>query len=127
MLFASYTYLPDADALAMKAYLFSLKPIDAPAIANTFAFPFDQRWAMGIWAAMFNADRRFEPHADRSAEWTVGAYLVEALAHCGRMPYAAQSVSGAGQSAQIASPEDGALTTSQATRRAASANGANRR
>ena len=83
MPFASYTYLTDADALAIKAYLFSLKPINAPAIPNTFAFPFDQRWAMGVWATMFNADRRFEPHADQSAEWNRGAYLVEALAHCG--------------------------------------------
>ena len=83
MPFASYTYLTDADALAIKAYLFSLAPISAPAIPNTFAFPFNQRWAMGIWAMMFNADRRFEPHADRSAEWNRGAYLVEALAHCG--------------------------------------------
>ena len=83
MPFASYTYLTDADALAIKAYLFSLDPISAPAIPNTFAFPFNQRWAMGIWAMMFNADRRFEPHADRSAEWNRGAYLVEALAHCG--------------------------------------------
>jgi mono/diheme cytochrome c family protein len=54
-----------------------------PAIPNTFAFPFDQRWAMRIWALMFNADRRFEPHANQSAEWNRGAYLVEALAHCG--------------------------------------------
>lgn len=83
MPFASYTYLTDADALAIKAYLFSLAPVSAPAIPNTFAFPFNQRWAMGIWAMMFNADRRFEPHADRSAEWNRGAYLVEALAHCG--------------------------------------------
>ncbi len=83
MPFASYTYLTDADALAIKAYLFSLKPINAPAIPNTFGFPFNQRWSMGIWATMFNADRRFEPHADRSSEWNRGAYLVEALAHCG--------------------------------------------
>ena len=32
---------------------------------------------------MFNANRRFEPHANQSAEWNRGAYLVEALAHCG--------------------------------------------
>ena len=53
--------------LAIKAeHPFSLEPINAPAIlSNTFGFPFDQRWAMGIWAMMFNnADRRFELHAD---------------------------------------------------------------
>ena len=32
---------------------------------------------------MFNANRRFDPHANQSAEWNRGAYLVEALAHCG--------------------------------------------
>jgi mono/diheme cytochrome c family protein len=83
MPFASYTYLTDADALAIKAYLFSLEPISAPAIQNTFGFPFNQRWSMGVWAMMFDADRRFEPHADRSAQWNRGAYLIEALAHCG--------------------------------------------
>jgi mono/diheme cytochrome c family protein len=83
MPFASYTYMTDADALAIKAYLFTLEPVNAPAIPNTFAFPFDQRWSMAIWALLFNADQRFEPHADRSAEWNRGAYLVEALAHCG--------------------------------------------
>jgi mono/diheme cytochrome c family protein len=83
MPFASYTYLTDADALAIKAYLFSLKPVNAPAIPNTFAFPFNQRWGMAVWALMFNADRRFEPHLDQSPQWNRGAYLVEALAHCG--------------------------------------------
>ena len=83
MPFASYTYLTDADALAIKTYLFSLKPVSAPAIPNTFVFPFNQRWGMAVWALMFNADRRFEPHSDRSLQWNRGAYLVEALAHCG--------------------------------------------
>jgi mono/diheme cytochrome c family protein len=83
MPFPSYTYLTDADTLAIKAYLFSLKPVSAPAIPNTFAFPFNQRWGMAVWAIMFNADRRFEPHSDRNLQWNRGAYLVEALAHCG--------------------------------------------
>ena len=83
MPFVSYAYMTDADALAIKAYLFSLKPVNAPAIPDTLNFPFNQRPLMGIWALMFNADRRFEPHADRSAEWNRGAYLMEALAHCG--------------------------------------------
>jgi mono/diheme cytochrome c family protein len=83
MPYASYTYMSDADALAIKAYLFSLKPVNAPAVANALSFPFNQRWLMGFWSAMFNADRRFEPVIDRGAEWNRGAYLVEALGHCG--------------------------------------------
>jgi mono/diheme cytochrome c family protein len=83
MPYASYTYMSDADALAIKAYLFSLKPVQAPAVANALSFPFNQRWLMSVWAAMFNADRRFEPVADRGADWNRGAYLVEAMGHCG--------------------------------------------
>jgi mono/diheme cytochrome c family protein len=83
MPYASYTYMTDADALAIKAYLFSLQPVDAPRPTNTLAFPFNQRWLMGFWSFFFNPDKRFEPNTERSAEWNRGAYLAEAMAHCG--------------------------------------------
>jgi mono/diheme cytochrome c family protein len=83
MPFTSYTYMTDADALAIKAYLFSLPPVHAAAPANTLAFPFNQRWAMNFWSALFNPDTRFEPDTSKSPEWNRGAYLAEALAHCG--------------------------------------------
>jgi mono/diheme cytochrome c family protein len=83
MPFASYTYMTDADAGAIKAYLFTLNPVHAPAPQNTLNFPFNQRALMGIWALMFNPDKRFEPRSARDAQWNRGAYLVEAMAHCG--------------------------------------------
>ena len=83
MPFTSYTYISDADALAIKAYLFSLAPVRAAAPANTLMFPFNQRWAMNFWSALFNPDTRFEPDSSKSSEWNRGAYLAEALAHCG--------------------------------------------
>jgi mono/diheme cytochrome c family protein len=83
MPFTSYTYMTDADALAIKAYLFSLPPVRAAAPENTLTFPFNQRWAMSIWSAVFNPDSRFEPDTSQTPEWNRGAYLAEALAHCG--------------------------------------------
>ncbi len=83
MPFTSYTYMSDADALAIKAYLFSLPPVRAPAPANTLLFPFNQRWAMNFWSVLFNPDSRFAPDTSKSPEWNRGAYLAEALAHCG--------------------------------------------
>jgi mono/diheme cytochrome c family protein len=83
MPFTSYTYMTDADALAIKAYLFSLPPVHAPDPENTLTFPFNQRWAMGFWSVVFNPDSRFEPDTSKSPEWNRGAYLAEALAHCG--------------------------------------------
>ena len=83
MPFTSYTYITDADGLAIKAYLFSLPAVHATAPDNTFSFPYNQRWAMIFWSALFNADVRFAPNSDRSPEWNRGAYIAEALAHCG--------------------------------------------
>jgi len=81
--YESYTLLTDDDVLAIKAYLFSLPPAHAQAPTNSLRFPFNQRWLMGFWAALYNPNQRFQPHEDRSPEWNRGAYLVEALAHCG--------------------------------------------
>ena len=83
MPYTSYTYITDADALAIKAYLFSLPPIKLPNKMNKLAFPFNQRWAMGIWSTLFNANERFKPDTEKSVEWNRGAYVAEALAHCG--------------------------------------------
>jgi mono/diheme cytochrome c family protein len=83
MPFASYTYMTDEDALAIKAYLFSLPPVRAPARTNTLTFPFNQRWAIAAWSVLFNANKRFEPNSTQSPQWNRGAYLTEALAHCG--------------------------------------------
>ena len=83
MPYASYTYMSDADALAIKAYLFSLQPVHSVAPANTLGFPFSQRALMSVWAIMFNPDKRYEPNLERSAAWNRGAYLVEAMGHCG--------------------------------------------
>jgi mono/diheme cytochrome c family protein len=83
MPYTSYTYISDDDALAIKAYLFNLPAVHATAPENTLSFPFNQRWAMMVWSALFNPDTRFEPDSSKSPEWNRGAYLAEALAHCG--------------------------------------------
>jgi mono/diheme cytochrome c family protein len=81
--YESYTLIADEDVRAIKAYLFSLPVSHAVAPPNTLRFPFNQRWLMAIWSAFYNPDQRFRPHEDRSPKWNRGAYLAEALAHCG--------------------------------------------
>ena len=52
--------------------------------ADTLTLPFNQRWAMAFWSLVFNADARFRAeHRRRAPQWNRGAYLAEALAHCG--------------------------------------------
>jgi mono/diheme cytochrome c family protein len=83
MPFPSYTRMTDADALAIKAYLFSLPAVRAQNLPSTFGFPYNQRWLMGLWSVFFNENSRFRPVSTLSAEWNRGAYLAEVLAHCG--------------------------------------------
>ena len=81
--YAAYTYLSDADVGAIRAYLMSLPAVENRAPPGELSFPFNQRWLMGIWARLYNPDERYRPHPERSPEWNRGAYLAEALAHCG--------------------------------------------
>ncbi|MBV9345138.1 MAG: cytochrome c [Gammaproteobacteria bacterium] len=81
--YAAYTALVDEDVRAIYAYLRSLAPVHHPVPANELGFPFNQRWLMGLWSALFNPDRRFAPYPQRTPEWNRGAYLAEALGHCG--------------------------------------------
>jgi mono/diheme cytochrome c family protein len=81
--YTSYTLMTRSDALATKAYLFSLKPIKYTPPANDIGFPFNQRYLMSFWNVLFKPGHRFKPNKDQPAEWNRGAYLVEALGHCG--------------------------------------------
>jgi mono/diheme cytochrome c family protein len=83
MPYASYAAMTDADALAIKAYLFSLQPVFAPKPDNALQFPFNHRWLMAAWSLLFDRDKRFEPHLKQSPAWNRGAYLVEVMGHCG--------------------------------------------
>ena len=83
MSYTSYTYMTDADALAIKAYLFSLPAVHVPPKANKLAWPFNQRSLMAAWNLFYKADERFRPNPSQSVEWNRGAYLAEAMGHCG--------------------------------------------
>ncbi|MBV8752623.1 MAG: cytochrome c [Hyphomicrobiales bacterium] len=83
MTYTSYTFMTDADALAIKAYLFSLPAVHRPNQDDTLLFPFNQRWGMIFWSWAFNPNTRFAPNTAKCAEWNRGAYIAEALAHCG--------------------------------------------
>jgi mono/diheme cytochrome c family protein len=81
--YTSYALMTDSDVLAIKAYLLTLKPVKYTPPPNDISFPFNQRYLMMFWNALFKPSHRFRPNADQPAEWNRGAYLVEALGHCG--------------------------------------------
>ena len=83
MPFPWYTKVSDEDVLAIKAYLFSLPPLDAPRKPLEIAFPFNVRTALAAWDVAFLKQGRFKPDPSKSDEINRGAYIVEGLEHCG--------------------------------------------
>jgi len=81
--YASYTALSRDDILAIKVYLFSRPAIHAPRQENDLSFPYNQRWAISLWNALYLKKQRFQPEQGKSEAWNRGAYLATALGHCG--------------------------------------------
>jgi len=83
MPYTSYSSMTDEDALAIKAYLFTLAPVHAPAKQNQLSWPYNQRGLLALWDVVFNPDERFRPNTGQSKQWNRGAYLAESMGHCG--------------------------------------------
>ena len=81
--YPSFTGITDSDALAIKAYLFSLPAVRQQNRPHEVPFPFSWRFLQTGWKLLFFTPGPFQPVPERSAAYNRGAYLVTALAHCG--------------------------------------------
>ena len=81
--YTHFTLVSDSDLAAIYAYLMTREGSDYEPPANTLAFPFRLRSLQTGWKLLYFDDRRWEPVADKSAQWNRGAYLAEGLGHCG--------------------------------------------
>jgi mono/diheme cytochrome c family protein len=83
MPFDAFTMISEDDLKALWAYFRSVTPVKQPNRENELTFPFSIRYGMLAWRLLFFRERAFTPDATKSAPWNRGAYLVEALGHCG--------------------------------------------
>lgn len=82
--YTTYSRMTVEDALAIKAYLFTLAPVRTTHPSNDIAFPFSIRALMKGWKLLFfEGARPLASDAARDATWNRGRYLVDALGHCG--------------------------------------------
>jgi mono/diheme cytochrome c family protein len=79
--YTSFTQMTDAAVEALYAYLRTVRADKYQPPANDFLL--SQRWAMVLWNGLFFESARFKPDPQQTPEWNRGAYLVEALGHCG--------------------------------------------
>lgn len=81
--YPSYTRMTNEDISALKAYLFSLPPVQRPNRPHELRFPYGWRFLIGPWKSLYFEPGALLPDPSRPERLNRGAYLVEALAHCG--------------------------------------------
>lgn len=81
--YTSFTKMTDQDVLDLKAYLDTIEPVRNENKEPEFGFPYNVRSSISVWRGLHFDDGRYQPEPDRSGEWNRGAYISEALAHCG--------------------------------------------
>jgi mono/diheme cytochrome c family protein len=80
--YTAYTKMRRDDALALKAYLFSLKPVKKSNRKHKLAFYMTMVPSAKIWKGRYFKQGEYKDDADKSPEWNRGAYLVQAMGHC---------------------------------------------
>src|SRR6202034_1170407 len=84
MPYTSYAKMSDEDLQDLFAYLQkNVAAVQETPPANTLRWPFNQRWSMAFWNVVFLDSAHFTPDPAKDAQWNRGAYVVEALEHCG--------------------------------------------
>jgi mono/diheme cytochrome c family protein len=81
--YPSFTKITDADALAIKAFLFAQPAVRQANRKHDVAFPISWRFLQNGWKLLFFSPGPFRQEPERSEAYNRGAYLVTALAHCG--------------------------------------------
>ena len=81
--YPAFTRITDADLRDLWAYLRSLPPSARANSPHELRFPFGWRPLVAVWKWLFFSPGPFAPLASRPPLLDRGAYLVEALGHCG--------------------------------------------
>jgi mono/diheme cytochrome c family protein len=81
--FPSFTRISDADLRDLWAYLRALPPSARPSEPHQLGFLYRWRFLAGMWKWLFFTPGPLAPDSGKSAVLNRGAYLVEALGHCG--------------------------------------------
>jgi len=78
-----FTRATDADIGALYAFLMTRKPVQATVPANRLPLPLNVRATLAGWNLLFLRPGAWTPDPAQSPEWNRGAYLAEAVGHCG--------------------------------------------
>jgi mono/diheme cytochrome c family protein len=83
MPYPAYTKMTRDDVLDIRAYLATVAPVSNAVVANQLPFPLNIRFGTVFWNWLNFTPGRYQPLAQKSAEWNRGAYIVQGAGHCG--------------------------------------------
>ncbi len=94
-----FTRATDDDIEAIYAFLMTREPVRQILPPNGLPFPLDNRLLLAGWNMLYLRPGTWQPDPSHDATWNRGAYLVEAVGHCGAC-HTPHNVLGAEKSAQ---------------------------
>ncbi|MEY4641611.1 MAG: hypothetical protein RLZZ227_1605 [Pseudomonadota bacterium] len=84
MPYPSYAKMSQQDMQALYDFLMNeVQPVNQPNIPSEITGIKSARWPLAIWNVLTVDGDPYEPNADQSDGWNRGAYLTQALGHCG--------------------------------------------
>jgi alcohol dehydrogenase (quinone), cytochrome c subunit len=84
MPYPSYAKMSDSDLKALYDYFMrGVQPVHQPNQKDELKWPFNLRWPLAFWNAVFLDDQPYRAKPAFDAAWNRGAYLVQGLGHCG--------------------------------------------
>ncbi|MEE8364610.1 MAG: cytochrome c [Gammaproteobacteria bacterium] len=81
--YTSYTRILPEDARALHTYILSLPASEQPNRAHELAWFLRWRLAARVWKWLFFSAGEFQQRPEKGAQWNRGAYIAEAMGHCG--------------------------------------------
>ena len=81
--YTSYTRMTPADMRALYAYLMTRPAVARASPPHELPWWVSSRKLLGLWKAGRFSPGRYQYRPGRSAQWNRGAYLAQALGHCG--------------------------------------------
>ncbi len=105
--YTSFTKMTDADMLDLWAYIKTMPAVATPNKPHTAPFIFRMRFTIGPWKVLNFDPGVFQADTDKSPEWNRGAYIANALAHCGECHTPRNLMGGLKQDMYLAGTKDG--------------------
>ncbi|OGI37764.1 MAG: cytochrome C [Candidatus Muproteobacteria bacterium RBG_16_64_10] len=105
--YASYTRLTDDDLRALWAYLRRQPPVAQPNRPHDVPWYLRPRSLLGTWKALYFTPGAWQPRPDKDETWNRGAYLVEAVTHCGECHTPRDALGGPRRALHLAGTRDG--------------------